>query len=867
MPENIDQTIADIIKAIKAGKTENDKKAISLISRLTTEQLNMQDENGATLLHHAAGMGRNKIVESLLAKGVDYVIKDNLGKTPLHYATQIASVECVNTLLENNRVMPIEPDKNGKTPFVLAMKNNGAFQSNRTRIAEKLIASGLDVDSWHNWGSQNQKVKPIHIAVLEDLKELVKLLAKKPGVDINERSDLGTPIEIAIKNADTAMLNTIIKGGAKLDNADPSGFEPIHHAIESKYPFCTSSVILGIIPSLLNQNTINALTKDGRNNTPLHLTVQNGYEDVAKKLLDTKANPDIRNNGGYTALHYATIHKLDKTVQNLLDAKANPNISNNEGNNALHYATIHQRESDVKKLLEAKANVDIVNNEGKTSLDIANNQGEIGMTNVLKNIQTSLNKAKRDKDLAYVKNAVEGKENVNALDERGNTALHYATIYQLESDVKKLLDAKANVDIVNNEGKTPLDIANNQGEIGMTNVFKNIQTSLNKAKRDKDLAYVKNAVEGKENVNALDERGNTALHYATIYQLDEEVQKLLDANANVYIRNKDGNTALHYATIHQRNEVVQKLLDANANPNISNNEGNTPLDIANNQGEIGMIDVLKNRRTSLHKAICNKDLANVVALLEKKVNVDIPDADGNTPLHLATLYGLESVVQDLLKAKANPDILNNEGETALDIAKRQNDEGITKALESESKKSNTSKYGFSSPFINNSSGAGEGGSSSEKEMLNSSTTNGEERFSAIIRQETLNLSTPNFEKRFNAILRLPQQDNTMGIVEFSSVRSSDKDRVTAGSNISGAAARSDNKAPAPHDKSQAMKKYDSREVDAIESLLLLSQSPLNQAVSEAQNAGPSIPPSALTGKRKENPMDDSLGSNPKKGGR
>ena len=283
MPENIDQTIADIIKAIKAGKTENDKKAISLISKLTTEQLNRKDTNDTTLLHHAAGMGRSKIVESLLVRGVDYVVEDNLKRTPLHYAASIASVACVNALLENNRTMPIEPDINGKTPFVLAMTSTGAFQSNRTIIAQKLIDSGLDVDSWHNWGKQNQKVKPIHIAVLEDLKELVKLLVRKGGVDIDERSDIGTPIEIAIKKRDTAMLNTLIKRGATLDNADPSGLKPVHRAIKSTYPFITSKVILRVLTSLLNKNTINAPTSDGRSDTPLHLTVQNGYEDVAQR--------------------------------------------------------------------------------------------------------------------------------------------------------------------------------------------------------------------------------------------------------------------------------------------------------------------------------------------------------------------------------------------------------------------------------------------------------------------------------------------------------------------------------------------------------------------------------------------------------
>ena len=97
------------------------------------------------------------------------------------------------------------------------------------------------------------------------------------------------------------------------------------------------------------------------------------------------------------------------------------------------------------------------------------------------------------------------------------------------------------------------------------------------------------------------------------------------------------------------------------------------------------------------------------------------------------------------------------------------------------------------------------------------------------------------------------------------VGSSIENQVNAGGDIGGASARSNNKAPASHDKSEAMQEGavetavaaltmiagKEKTKNAIESLLMLSRtSPSALAGDKEQNEGSSTPSSTLTGKRK-----------------
>ncbi len=65
--------------------------------------------------------------------------------------------------------------------------------------------------------------------------------------------------------------------------------------------------------------------------TPLISAVSFGKKDIAKALINAKANLSIKNNDGSTALHAAAFFCRVEIVQMLIDAKADKSVRNNFG--------------------------------------------------------------------------------------------------------------------------------------------------------------------------------------------------------------------------------------------------------------------------------------------------------------------------------------------------------------------------------------------------------------------------------------------------------------------------------------------------------------------------------------------------------
>ena len=78
-------------------------------------------------------------------------------------------------------------------------------------------------------------------------------------------------------------------------------------------------------------------------------------------------------------------------------------------------------------------------------------------------------------------------------------------------------------------------------------------------------------------VNAIDIRGNTALHLAAKNGI--AIKELLAAGANVHMHDKQGNTPLHNAALFLSGEdtTVEQLVAHGANVNAVNKLNNTPL--------------------------------------------------------------------------------------------------------------------------------------------------------------------------------------------------------------------------------------------------------------------------------------------------
>jgi ankyrin repeat protein len=154
------------------------------------------------------------------------------------------------------------------------------------------------------------------------------------------------------------------------------------------------------------------------------------------------------------------------------------------------------------------------------------------------------------------------------------------------------------------------------------------------------------------NVNAVDSKGNTALHMAAKGReknREKIVQILLEYRADTGVRRDDGRTPLIIAVQKGVSEVIRALLEANA--------------------AIGVRDALQ--WTALHYAAMAGAEATAAMLLKYGANVDISGQYGRTPLHCAALAGKTKVVRILIQYKASVKIKDRNGQTAFDLTTRK----------------------------------------------------------------------------------------------------------------------------------------------------------------------------------------------------
>ncbi|XP_030753365.1 85/88 kDa calcium-independent phospholipase A2 isoform X2 [Sitophilus oryzae] len=167
-------------------------------------------------------------------------------------------------------------------------------------------------------------------------------------------------------------------------------------------------------------------------------------------------------------------------------------------------------------------------------------------------------------------------------------------------------------------------------------------------------------------LNSRNQNGHTPLHMACLADKPDCVKALLIAGADVnktatgdgdysepgYVGNflqdypntlyqndmKHGGTPLHWANSRQ---VIDALIDVNCNINAVNFE----------------------HKTALHVMVERNRLSCAVALLSRQAKSNLPDKDGNRPIHLAVKCGFISILQALIVFGADLDVLNYAGES------------------------------------------------------------------------------------------------------------------------------------------------------------------------------------------------------------
>ncbi|CAH8497019.1 unnamed protein product [Schistosoma turkestanicum] len=309
---------------------------------------------------------------------------------------------------------------------------------------------------------------PLHMATLNGMYELVKVLISSNRVHINQQDYNGeTALHLAIKSKNEELANLLIEA-PQIDYTvrDAQAYTVFHVAVDLRQRTIAQKLLekdsslalqvdssgrnfLHIAIENLDREAIflliqigvdmNACVRNVHRLTPLHLAIKTGVdEDILRSLLLAGASIDSQTPQKQYGLHLAVIYDRPELVHCLLENGADANAQDSERNTPLHLAVRHARVNCLVKLLNhSDTNCFCMNIRGQLPIHLlAQHQGPVSV-----------------EILGYLLE-ISVANQINCQDAAGNTPLILAYQAQNVSLCIALLQAGASLGVMNSEGDT-----------------------------------------------------------------------------------------------------------------------------------------------------------------------------------------------------------------------------------------------------------------------------------------------------------------------------------------------------------------------------------------------------------------------------
>jgi len=400
---------------------------------------------------------------------------------------------------------------------------------------------------------------------------------------------------------------------------------------------------------------------------------------AAEAALEKGADPNARVFGtwlNYTPLLEAITEGRRNVAELLLDWGADPYAEDENHDSPIGFAAEKGKESILELLLSRGVPIDWKTSVGWTPAE----RGDLGVLlnyGIDPNQRTwdggcLLTMAAFNDSPEQLKLLLDRGANLNAQDDDGNSALMVAIYQNRQKAITFLINAGADLNIQNKAGESALSRA-----IGF---------------RTNTASFL---IEHGANVNLADQSGKTLLMEAASTASLAVLNELLAHGANVGARTKSGEAAVHFAagfsgldwddarSVENRRspiEIISSLEAHGADLKAVNAAQQSALHFAADTGYAGTVQKLlekyldsraadKHGDTALHKAIASHTadrIEKVKLLIGGGVNV--PNNNGDTPLHVAAAEMDTSVCSILLDNGAAVDQANKKRETPLLLA-------------------------------------------------------------------------------------------------------------------------------------------------------------------------------------------------------
>nr|XP_039270319.1 transient receptor potential cation channel subfamily A member 1-like isoform X1 [Styela clava] len=571
-------------------------KEISTVCNANPERITSRDENGASLLHHAAANGKTRVM--------DYVLADQQGAKLIDF-----------------------PDEGSATPL------HWAVEKNNEEAVDYLVSRGCDPTILNDRGET-----PLHLSVRINALNALRALIKHKGViDLNEEqgSTLNTPMHVAAEYDRNEAARLLLDGGAKLCKSCQQGYKPLHTAAlngsikvmtlildeceKHGYPkdrvlsFCDKELCSPLHCAVLGgdadaikmclENGARLDTMQADMTTPMHLVCAQGAYDIVENMFELAEEQaatclSMQDKQGHTPLHKAAMYGHASIVEFLANHGADLNIVDADQNTPLLLAASRGNWVSVRDLIEMGADIFIKNKCNRSFLHmIVINGGDLKklQSQKFKNQQfrescknilcksevqsllvqpdnagcTPLHYACQEGNLASLDTLMVLGVSARLKSSGNQSPLHFAAQYGRYNACKKLISSPQGPNIINekdNLGMTPLHYAAENGHTKIVELLLNKGAVCHRNIRGESVLHV-TATNGytrtikilvhmnKTLLDHVDENGNTALHHAGCASQVSTVKLLMDLNEKVQ-RNNEGHTFFTYAIQNQNREVA-----------------------------------------------------------------------------------------------------------------------------------------------------------------------------------------------------------------------------------------------------------------------------------------------------------------------
>ena len=179
--------------------------------------------------------------------------------------------------------------------------------------------------------NQRIQLKKLQIAALEYEKEAIDLIQKNIGNldSIFSKDDHSTALHSAVLFGSYRIVGALLEYGANINIKDEHGDTPLHIAVNSGRN--------DIVKLLISYPEINLNLQNKNGDTPLHIAVNSCRDDIAKLLISCpEINLNLQNKNGDTPLHIATKNYVERRqshdlIDFLIQKGASYLIKNNFG--------------------------------------------------------------------------------------------------------------------------------------------------------------------------------------------------------------------------------------------------------------------------------------------------------------------------------------------------------------------------------------------------------------------------------------------------------------------------------------------------------------------------------------------------------